>query len=114
VASVKPVRGVKFVDAFVPQHAAPISGFPVSAACGSTGAGAVPDVPDDWPAVARTAKAPVRVIPEIRNTSRPPPVEPLWGAVQTVPVAEPIRALRTQTVRFPDVENPVRVESTLV
>ena len=113
VGSVLPV-GVVIAGGLVPSETAVMIGFPVSGVRERTGAGVVPSVPVDWPPEERIACNPTRVIPEMRNTSSPPPVEAVWVAVKVVEDADPISLFGTQTVRLPEVENPVNVEPTLV
>jgi hypothetical protein len=114
VCSVYPVRGVKFVVAFVPHATAAMTVLAVKGVDDSTGAGVAPKAPVDWPPLDRTAVAPVLVIPDTRSTVSPPPVEDAWVAVNVVDEAAGISESRTNTSRTPVVENPVREESTCV
>jgi hypothetical protein len=91
-----------------------ITGLPVRHAPGMTGAGVVPDVPDDCPADCLMADDPVRVIPDTRKQSRPPPVDAVCVAVTVCTTAEVTSEVRTQIDRSPAVENPVNDEPIFV
>src|SRR6185436_12192277 len=98
--------------------------FVVNAACvpenvvprrpSRTGAGVVPAVPVDCPPLPRMEPRPTIEMPEMRMTPRPPPLEDACDAVQVVELAAVMSELRTQAVKTPVVEKPVRSTSICV